>query len=128
MILRHNPFDVFTNGCHHDILKLCQANIDFQFVLDEYSTIMYVCGYMMKSEKAMGDLLRNVSRECSSEPVTQQLKKNGKVFIGKQVVCAPEAAMRIISRWLTKKSQKVQYVNSNVRDDRVSLPKSAPIR
>ena len=61
VILKCNPKDVLTNGCHHEILKLWHANIDFQSVLDEYSTIMYVCGYMMKSEKAMGELLKNVS-------------------------------------------------------------------
>ena len=44
---------------------------------------MYVSGYMMKIVKAMSDLLKNVSRECSSEPVTEQLKKIGKAFIGK---------------------------------------------
>ena len=38
------------------------ANIDFQFLLDEYSTVMYICSYMMKSEKAMGEVLQSVAR------------------------------------------------------------------
>ena len=79
---------------------------------------------MMKSEKAMGELLKNVSKECHAEPITDQLRKIGKAFIGKCVVGAPEAAMKIMSKWLIRKSRKVQYVNSNVKDERVSLPKS----
>ena len=31
---------------------------------DKYSTIMYVCSYMVKSEKAMGEVLKNASKEC----------------------------------------------------------------
>ena len=58
----------------------------------------------MKSEKAMGEVLKSVSRECRSDPIEQQLKKIGKAFIGHRVVGAPEAAMRQLSMWLMKKS------------------------
>ena len=33
---------------------------------------MYVCGYMGKREKAMGEVLKRVSKECRSEPITTQ--------------------------------------------------------
>ena len=114
---------MYTNGYNHDILKLWGANIDFQFVLDEYSTIIYVCSYMMKSEKAMGEVLKSVAKECHSDPIEQQLKKIGKAFIGHRVVGALEAVMRELSMWLMKKSRKVTFVNSNMCDDQVSLPK-----
>ena len=32
--------------------------------------------------------------------------------------------MRELSMWLMKKSRKVTFVNSNMKDDRVSLPKT----
>ena len=124
VILKCDPSDVNINGCNHEILCLWGANIDFQFVLDEYSTVMYICSYMMKSEKAMGEVLKSVARECQSEPIDQQLKKIGKTFVGHRVVSAPEAAMHILSMWLMKKSRKVTFVNSNMRDDRISLPKN----
>ena len=72
---------------------------------------------MMKSEKAMGEVLKSVACECQSEPIDQQLKKIGKAFVGHRVVSAPEAAMRILSMWLMKKSRKVTFVNSNMCDD-----------
>ena len=79
---------------------------------------------MMKSEKAMGEVLKSVAKECRSDPIEQQLKKIGKAFVGHRVVGAPEAAMRELSMWLMKKSRKVTFVNSNMKDDRVSLPKN----
>ena len=124
VVLQRNPSDAYTNGCNHEILHLWGANVDFQFVLDEYSTVMYMCSYMMKSEKAMGEVLKNVAKECKSDPIEQQLKKIGKAFVGHCVVGAPEAAMRELSMWLMKKSRKVTFVNSNMKDDRVSLPKT----
>ena len=124
VVLRRNPSDAYTNGCNIEILHLWGANVDFQFVLDEYSTVMYVCSYMMKSEKAMGKVLKSVAKECKSDPIEQQLKKIGNAFVGHCVVGAPEAAMRELSMWLMKKSRKVTFVNSNMKDDRVSLPKT----
>ena len=35
--------------------------------------------------------------------------------------------MRELSMWLMKKSQKVTFINSNVQDDHISLPKSTKI-
>ena len=107
IVLHCDPADVYTNGCNHDVLHLWGANTDFQFVLDEYNTVMYICSYMMKCEKAMGEVLKNVARECRSEPIEQQLKKIGKAFVGKHVVGAPEAAMHELSLWLMKKSRKL---------------------
>ena len=47
----------------------------------------------MKSEKAMGEVLKSVARECHNEPVAPQLKKIAKAFVGNRVFGAPEAAM-----------------------------------
>ena len=47
-----------------------------------------------------------------------------KEFLGKQVLGAPESAMRVLSMWLMKKSRKVVTVSTSMRDEHVSLPKS----
>ena len=62
-MLKHNPADKFTNGVNLDILCLWGGNINFQYIADEYTTVMYVCGYMMKREKAMGKLLKRFDKE-----------------------------------------------------------------
>ena len=67
---------------------------------------MYVVGYMMKSEKAMGELLKQVAKECQNESIAVQLKKIRAAFIGKRVVGMPESVMRQNSMWMIKKKQK----------------------
>ena len=125
VILKRDPGDAFTNGYNFSILLLWGANIDFQFILDEYSMVMYICAYVMKSERAMGEVLKAVARECQSEPIEEQLRKIGKAFVGNRVLGGPETGMRELSMWLMKKSRKVTYVDSNMRDNRVCLPKSS---
>ena len=124
IVLKRSPSDVFTNGCNQEILCIWRANIDFQYVLDAYSTVMYVVGYMMKSEKAMGELLKRVAKECQSEEISMQLKKIAAAFIGNRVVSMPESVMRQNSMWLIKKSRKVMFVSGGRKDKRMSLPKT----
>ena len=52
------------------------------------------------------------------------MNKIKKEFIGKRVVGAPESAMRVLSMWLMKKSRKVTSVNTNMKDECVSRPKT----
>ena len=82
---------------------------------------MYVCSCMMKSEKAMG---KRVAKECQNDDIQTQMNKIKKEFIGKRVVGAPESAMRVLSMWLMKKSRKVTSVNTNMKDECVSRPKT----
>ena len=52
------------------------------------------------------------------------MNKIKKEFLGKRVVGAPESAMWVLSMWLMKKSRKVTSVNTNMKDECVSLPKT----
>ena len=79
---------------------------------------------MMKSEKAMGEALKRVAKECQNDDIQTQMNKIKKEFIGKRVVGAPESAMRVLSMWLMKKSRKVTSVNTNMKDECVSQPKT----
>ena len=85
---------------------------------------MYVCSYMMKSEKAMGEALKRVAKECQNDDIQTQTNKIKKEFLGKRVGGAPESAMQVLSMWLMKKSRKVTLVNTNMKDEYVSLPKT----
>ena len=78
----------------------------------------------MKSEKAMGETLKRVAKECQNDDIRTQMNKIKKEFIGKRVVGAPESAMRVLSMWLMKKSRKVTSVNTNMKDEHVSQPKT----
>ena len=84
---------------------------------------MYVCSYMMKVEQALGETLKRVANECRNDDLWTQMKKIKKEFLGIRVLGAPESALHLLSMWLMKKSRKVITVNTNMKDERVNLPK-----
>ena len=51
------------------------GNIDLQLVINENATVMYVCNYMTKGEKAMGEALKRVAQECKHENIHTQMQK-----------------------------------------------------
>ena len=116
--------DVFINACNNDILSLWRGNVDLQYVINEIATVKYVCSYMTKGEKGMGETLKRVAKECQNDAIRTQMNKIKKEFLGKQVLGAPESAMGVLSMWLMKKSRKVVTVSTSMRDEHVSLPKS----
>ena len=64
VILKQNPRDVFINSCNKDILSFWRGNVDLQYVINEIATVKYVCSYMTKGEKGMGETLKRVAKEC----------------------------------------------------------------
>ena len=124
VILKCSIQDAFINGLNSDILALWGGNIDLQMVIDEVAAVMYVCSYMTKGEKAMGETLKRVAKECRDDDIQTQMKKIKKEFLGKRAFGGPESVMRILSMWLMKKSRKVTSVNCEMKEHRVSLPKT----
>ena len=43
--------------------------MDIQFIENAISTVMYVCNYMMKVEKGMGELLKWVCKEVHEQEI-----------------------------------------------------------
>ena len=83
IILKQNPQDVFINACNQDILSLWRGNVDLQYVINEIATVKYVCSYMTKGEKGMGETLKRVAKECQNDTIRTQMNKIKKEFLGK---------------------------------------------
>ena len=81
--MQQNPQDIFINACNHDILSLWEGNFDFQYVINEIATVKYVCSYMTKGEKGMGETLKRVAKECQNDSIQTQMNKINKEFLGK---------------------------------------------
>ena len=96
---------------------------DLQYVINEIATVRYVCSYMTKGEKGMGETLKRVAKECQNDAIRTQMNKIKKEFFGKHVLGAPESAVQVLSMWLIKKSRKVVSVTTSMIDELVSLPK-----
>ncbi|XP_066269843.1 uncharacterized protein [Branchiostoma lanceolatum] len=123
IILRRNPSETDINQYNPKILKLWRANMDLQFILDPYSCIMYITSYMLKSERAMSDLLQKVLEESRGEDLKSKLRKVGSAFLNNREVSAQEAVYRLLSLPLQRKSRQVVYVNTATKDKRVSMLK-----
>ena len=85
LILKHNIQDTFIKGVSIDILNLWGGNMDLQMVIDDVAAVMYVCSYMMKGEKVMGETLKRVVKECRDDDIQTQMKKIKKEFLGKSI-------------------------------------------
>ena len=94
--------------------------MDLQFILDVYSCIMYITSYMLKSERAMGELLKAVVEESRGEDIKSRLQKVGSAFLHNREVSAQEAAYRLLSLPLKKSSRAVVFINTSPKEKRVA--------
>ena len=78
---------------------------------------------MLKSEKAMSELLQKVAKECKSEDVKSQLKKLGSAFLNHREISAQESAYRLLSLPLKQATRKVVFINTSPEDKRVIMLK-----
>jgi hypothetical protein len=81
--------------------------MDIQFVIDAYACVMYIASYMMKNEKGMSELLKQVGNESRSEDITEQLRRLGSAFLHNREVSAQETAYRLLSIPMTQLSRSV---------------------
>ena len=83
VILHQNPQDVLINACNHHILSLWGGNVELQYLINEIATVKYVCSYLTKGEKGMGETLIGVAKECQNDAICTQMNKIKKEFLGK---------------------------------------------
>ena len=100
-----------------------QANTDIQYVLNAYACIMYVASYIMKTDRAMGQLLKQVASEARTDEL-KQLRKVGSAFLTQREVSAQEAVYRILSLSMKQLSRSVVFININPKTERIAMLKS----
>ena len=122
-MLKRKPSECNINNYNIPVLLAWQANMDLQYVLNAYACIMYVASYIMKTDRDMGELLKRVANEASTEDLKAQMKKVGSAFLTHREVSAQEAAYRILSLPMKQLSRTVVFVDTNPRSDRVAVLK-----
>ena len=123
IVMKRSPSECWINTYNPDVLRIWKGNMDIQFILDPYACVMYIASYMLKSEKGMSELLRQVSREHRGEDIKIQLKKLKTAFLNHREVGAQEAVYRILSLPLKQLSRKVIFINSSPKQERVTMLK-----
>ena len=69
--------------------------------------LCYVTSYMMKSERAMGELLKQVVKETRGDDIRTQLRKLGTTFLNHREVSAQETVFRLLSMPLKGKAEQL---------------------
>ncbi len=83
--------------------------MDLQYVLNAYACVMYVASYIMKTDRAMGELLKHVASEARTEELKVQMRKVGSAFLTHREVSAQEAAYRMLSLPMKQLSRSVAF-------------------
>ena len=96
--------------------------MDIQFIIDAYACVMYVASYMMKNERGMCELLKQVGRQSRNDDIAKQLRHLGSAFLYNREVSAQEAAYRLLSP-MKQLSRSVVFLNTNVATERISVLK-----
>ena len=60
VVLKRETCECFINNYNSSVMLAWQANMDLQFVLNAYACVMYVASYIMKTDRAMGEILKCV--------------------------------------------------------------------
>ena len=112
------------NNYNPAVLLAWQANMDIQFVLNAYACVMYVASYIMKTERAMVELLKQVAAEARTDELKTQLRKVGSAFLTHREVSAQEAVYRLLSLPMKQLNRCVVFVNTNPKHERIAVSKN----
>ena len=85
---------------------------------------MYVSSYIMKTDRAMGHLLKQVAAEARTDELKQQLRKVSSAFLTHREVSAQEAVYRSLSLPMKQLSRSVVFINTNPKHERIAMLKS----
>ena len=67
--------EIYLNNYMKDLVHVWNANHDIQYVLDQYSCVVYICDYLTKNNKGMSKLLEQAAKEA----------KQGNMYLKKSV-------------------------------------------
>ena len=123
VVLQRKLQEMNINNYNPAVLRAWRANMDIQFILDAYACVVYVTSYMMKSERAMGELLKQVVKETRGDDIRTQLRKLGTTFLNHREVSAQETVFRLLSMPLKRQSRTVVFINTDPKNERATMTK-----
>jgi hypothetical protein len=97
VVLKCEPCECCVNSYNSSVMLAWQANMNLQFVLNAYACDMYVASYIMKTDRAMGKILKHVASEVRTEELKAQIRKVGSAFLTHREVSAQETVYRVLS-------------------------------
>ena len=124
VLLKRVPSECMVNNYNGPVMLAWQANMDLQYVLNAYACITYVASYIMKTDRAMGVLLKHVAAKARTEELRSQVRKVGSAFLTHREVSAQEAVYRLLSLPMKQLSRSIVFINTNPKSERIAVLKS----
>ena len=83
LFLKRAPSEIRINSYNTDLLKVWQANMDMQYVLDPYACATYILSYISKGQRGMSRLLEKACEEAKSgnKDITNRVRLIGNKFL-----------------------------------------------
>lgn len=123
---KRSSLEVGINAYNKEILNLFEANMDIQFVLNEYAVATYIINYINKSETGLTKLLREAAqdtREKNNLNHRGRLRHISNVLSNGTLISAQEAAFKNLSLPMLRNNGVTIFTNTGKIDDRVRMTK-----
>ncbi|GBM39081.1 ATP-dependent DNA helicase PIF1 [Araneus ventricosus] len=129
VFLSRNVDDVLINSYNPKILSLMQANMDIQFILDEYAVVSYLVDYINKPGRGLSRILRNCVEAVSSQKssLKECLTAVANQFINSVEISAQEAAWSILELPMSKMSEDSIFIPTFRQEERTRMVKSQDV-
>ena len=126
IVMKRRPIDCWVNGYNVHLLRVWNANMDIQFVLDEYCCIAYMLSYISKPEHEMTQTLNQVICEVRKKDVNErdEMKQIMQAYSKHREVSTQESVARTCSLPLKKCSRSVVFIQTDENALKMSLPMS----
>ncbi|KAL3967666.1 antigen [Sarotherodon galilaeus] len=126
ILLKREPNDCWVNAYNADLLRAWNANMDIQYVIDDYSCLMYMMSYVSKPEFEMTQFLNGVIQEVKKSNVNErdEMKQIMQAYAKHREVSAQESVARTCSLPLKKCSRSVVFIQTDDDALKMSLPMS----
>jgi len=118
VILKREPNEFCVNNYNAPVMLAWQANMDLRFVLNAYACVMYVASYIMKTDRAMGEILMCVASEVRTQELRAQIRKVGSAFLSHREVSVQETVLSLPVKQL---SRAVVFVDTNPKSERIAV-------
>ena len=123
VLLQRKISEIYVNSYNSTLLEAWGANIDVSLVTNAYGCVMYVCSYVTKAERTLGDMLKSVDSSSLHLGKKKSMQNVKKKFLTNREVSAQEAVYRLLGLSFQKGCQ-VQFVSTDMPENRTRLFKS----
>ncbi len=122
--LKRRTDECWINNYNPHLIRCWNGNMDIQYVLDPFAATVYMLSYLTKTEREMGDLLRNAQKEAreGNLDAVSELKKLGSVYLQHREVSVMGAIYLVCSMPLKQSSRNVVFIQTDVDGQKLSLP------